>query len=425
MDEVRYGVVGLNGVGATHLREVQANPHARLTAVVDVDRAAVDRAKVAHGVAGFTDHTEMLAAGVVDAVSVAVPHHLHHPIGLDVLRAGVHLYLEKPFANRLSEADELLDAAVAGGLQLAVGHQYRAHRSSQLIKDVLDSGEIGTPTRALWMWGELRPEAYYRRDPWRNSFRDAGGGVLTNQASHDLDLACWLLGRPVQVSAMVANAFHDVDIDDIASASVLFDNGAMTTFQFTINHPRGHSVRQIQGDRGVVVMPEVQSLTHDQDETVLVGTYDRPLATLVRDLQGKDEQPAVTWTSRGFARPPTPSRPHRLVRKVLRRAGLAHRLPAPPPYPPPVDGFQVSLRCFIDAVRGRGEPLVTGRSARTTVELLNAIYLSAFERRTVDLPLDPAEYDDLFARLSDGRTRVPRIGAGRGTSSGQSVPSSP
>lgn len=409
MEKVRYGIIGINGVGQKHIMAAKANPNVELVAFADVDKAKVNHEATKHGVRGFTNYLDMLETGLVDAVSIAVPHYLHFPIGTDCLRGGIHVYMEKPFANRISEADTMLALAEKNNLQIVVGHQYRTHRSAQRIKQLLDSGTIGMPLRVLWSWGEFRPESYYRRDPWRNTFHGAGGGVLMNQTSHDLDLMCWMMGKPIQVSAMVGNQIHQVDIDDIACANILFENGAMASYQCTTNHPKAYSVRQIEGQQGIIVMPDVQSLTYDQDEEILVGTYEDPLFQMAEVLPGIAEQPTISWKSCGFKRPqPVRARPGILTRG-LRRLGVLKRPQRLPVVEKPVNGITVLLDSFVDAIRVGGEPLVTGRSARTTIELINAMYLSALRKKTVDLPLDPYEYDELFDELVKGKVSIPRL----------------
>ena len=131
MKKVRYGVIGIKGVGQKHIREAKANPQVELVALVDVDERAVTQAATEHRVRGFTDYVDMLATGTVDAVSIAVPHHLHYPIGLACLKAGVHIYMEKPFTNRVSEADTLLRVAEQNNVHILVGHQYRTQRSAK------------------------------------------------------------------------------------------------------------------------------------------------------------------------------------------------------------------------------------------------------------------------------------------------------
>lgn len=143
MKPIRYGIIGLKGIGRAHLRLVQRDPLLQMTAVADIDAEEVKARSNALGVPGYTDYRALLDADLVDAVTLALPHHLHVEIGLACLNAGLHVLLEKPLANRVSEADALLAAAKANGVKIAVGHQGRFHRSAQAIKSLIDLGIAG------------------------------------------------------------------------------------------------------------------------------------------------------------------------------------------------------------------------------------------------------------------------------------------
>ena len=377
MDSVRYGVIGIKGVGRIHIDLVREHENVELTALVDLDEAAVKAQSQELGVRAFTDYREMLDAGIVDAVSIGTPHHLHAIIGLDCLKAGVHVFTEKPLANRVSDADAMIETAKAGDLKLCVGHQYRTYRTPQTMKHLIDAGAIGNIMRVLWTWIAFRPESYYARDIWRQTWRQAGGGVLMNQTSHDLDLICWLIGKPVQVSAMIGNQLHQIEVEDMVCANVLFENGAFGSIQLTINQPIGYSIRQIAGDKGTLMIPDVQSLAGEQEDHILLGTYRDSLTKMVNQTEGIAGQPDISWQPVG---------------------------PRPEP-----GGHKGVMDSFIDAILNGGEPLVSGVSARPAVELINAIVLSAMRKKTVDLPVDRGEYDELFEALSSGSLQTPRF----------------
>ena len=376
MDSVRYGVIGIKGVGDKHVSLAREHEKVELTALVDVDEVYVNDQSEKLGVRGFTDYHEMLDAGIIDAVSIATPHHLHAIIGLECLNAGVHVFTEKPLANRVSDADAMIEAAKAQGLKLCVGHQYRTYRTPQTMKHLIDTGAIGNIMRCLWTWIEFRPESYYARDIWRQTWRHAGGGVLMNQTSHDLDLICWLIGAPVQVSAMIGNQFHQIEVEDVVCANVLFANGAFGSLQLTINQPRGYSIRQIAGDKGTLAIPDVQSLASDREDHILLGTYEDTLTTLVKGTTRIAGQPEIAWQPVELRDEPA--------------------------------GHEVLMDSFIDAILNGGEPLVNGEGALPAVELINAIVLSAMRKKTVDLPVDRGEYDELFEALSSGNAQIPR-----------------
>ncbi len=377
MDRVRYGVVGIKGVGGIHIRLAQEHENVELTALVDLDEAAVKAQSQELGVRAFTDYRALLDAGIVDAISIATPHHLHAIIGLECLKAGVHVFTEKPLANRVSDADAMIQAAQARDLKLCVGHQYRTYQTPQTMKHLIDTGAIGNIMRVLWTWIEFRPESYYARDIWRQTWRHAGGGVLMNQTSHDLDLICWLIGEPAQVSAMIGNQSHQMEVEDVVCANVLFANGAYGSIQLTINQPKGYSIRQIAGDKGTIAIPDVQSLASDNEDHILLGTYEDSLTKLVVQTTGIAGQPEISWKPVELRNEP--------------------------------GGHKVLMDSFIDTILNGGEPLVSGVRARPAVELINAIVLSALRKKTVDVPVDRGEYDELLEALGNGSLQIPRF----------------
>ncbi|MBK8128719.1 MAG: Gfo/Idh/MocA family oxidoreductase [bacterium] len=123
--KLRYAVIGIQGIGRYHVRTSQEQPQVELVALVDVDAATVRRQAAELGVQPFTDHRDLLAAGLVDAVSIATPHRHLAPIGPDCLAAGLHILVEKPFATRISDARTMNELAKQRGLQIGVAYQYR------------------------------------------------------------------------------------------------------------------------------------------------------------------------------------------------------------------------------------------------------------------------------------------------------------
>jgi|GEM_PF-154065 len=417
MRKIRCGIIGIKGVGRYHVDVLHHLVNTEITALVDQDAEFVQQKANELGVRAFTNYQDMLMADIVDAVTIATPHHLHMEIGLACLQAGVHVLMEKPLASRVSEADTLIAAANANNLKLGVLHQYRTHRSSKVLKQIIDSGKIGKIGRVLWSWAQFRPEKYYTRDRWRTTWKHAGGGILMNQVSHDLDLLCWLVGQPVQVSAMIANQLHHTQLEDITSANILFDNGAIATFQATINEPRSYSLRQIAGDKGVIIMQDVKSLTSDSDDHIMLGTYGDTTSSLSQNLPGDHDQPAISWETCHL--PPSPeydrTLPKRIARRfdkmILRKLSKSETILQRSEWlqwSDPV-GHYALIRDFIAAILSDKEPVVSGANALVTIELINAIILSAVRGKVVTLPLDRDEYDVLFDELSNEKTKVPRL----------------
>ena len=294
MNQLRTAVVGVKGVGRGHLQSIREHARTDLVAVADLDAAAARAAVGDTSARAYADFDALLASETdLDAVVLATPHHLHAPMALAALERGLHVYVEKPIATRISDADSLVATAAQAGRILAVGHQYRTYRGNLRLKQLVDSGAIGDVQRVVWQWLELRAEAYYTRDRWRCTWEHAGGGVLLNQASHDIDLICWLFGPPAEVTAVVGNRGHQHEVEDTAIATVRFHSGVIASLQFS-TWDRCLNYRQIAGERGSI-------LFQDERNANVPGAPD--LFRLVRYEHPSRGHDCWRRTARGTARP--------------------------------------------------------------------------------------------------------------------------
>ena len=393
---IRYGVIGIQGIGRHHIRWAQAHPNVRVVALADVDEAAVNEAARDIGAAPFSDYRTMLATSNLDAVAIATPHHLLADIGLACLQHNAHIFVEKPFAIRLSDADKLVLLAAERNKKIAVAYQYRTYAVNRKLKEMLDNGKVGTVQRVLWTWFGFRPNAYYERAEWRATWGGAGGGLIANQLAHDIDLLRYLFGEPRRVTAQLVNRLHDTPLDDALSAIIEFASGATVVVQASINQPQLGSMRQIVGDRGLLYLPQVHSLTRNRAEKIIFGRFTQPLSQAVKQLPGHHDQPAVR--QRTIRVNPRPS----IAWRVLRRAPLVRRFTRIKAR----SGHVALFESFIQSILTGSEPLVNGADARNTVQLCNALILSAFEQRTIELPVDAARFDTLLDDLAAGRQEI-------------------
>ena len=371
MTTLRTAVVGLKGMGRCHLEDLSAHPRAQLTAVCDLDADSANAAAQTHAAKAYTDYRDLLAKEPLDAIVFATPHHLHAPMALDALSAGVHTFVEKPIANRVSEADQMIALAQSKDLVLTVGHNYRTFPANVKLKQLLP--QLGPIHRILWQWLENRPESYYQRDIWRSTWRHAGGGVLMNQTSHDLDLICWLFGPPAEVTAMILNRGHQHEVEDTAIANIRFASGALANVQLsTVSHRLNY--RQIAGSNGTILLEDTINANVQVPETFRLGLYDRPVPQIIADASGATGQPQPDWQDIDCSDAQSP--------------GL--------------------LDSFVAACLDGSAPITDGQSARTTLELINAIILSGVRKKVVACPVDRGEYDELMDELISGNVKIHR-----------------
>jgi predicted dehydrogenase len=373
-DTLKFGVIGIKGRGGGLAKEAAAIEGVDVVAVADLDTAAAGEIADPLNATVHDDYQEMLAETALDVAVIATPHRFHAPMGLACLEAGLHTFLEKPIANTVSEADRLVEAAESRGLTFGIGHNYRTFPGNIAMKALVD--EIAPIHRVLWQWLDTRPETYYDRDVWRCTWADAGGGVLMNQTSHDLDLLCWMMGEPVEVSAMIGSWGHRAEIEDTAVANIRFASGAIANVQLGMCD-RALNYRQVSGDNGVIEFRDERNPNSVVPDSLRVGRYGLPMRSFIAKNDGVASRPDITWED---------------VRVEGERR-----------FPP-------ILPDFVSAIREGREPVTSGASARVTLELINAIVLASFTRETVRLPVDRDAYDALFSELSSGQTCVERWG---------------
>jgi predicted dehydrogenase len=196
---LRVGVVGVGVMGSNHARVFAEIAGVELVGIADPYPSHRDFVSRALSCAAYTDVTELLAAGV-DAVTIAAPTHLHHPIALECIRAGAHVLVEKPIASTVEEARDIIAAAKRAGVTLMVGHVERFNPAVEAIKDAIRGEDI--LSIAITRVGPFPP-------------RMSNVGVVIDLAVHDIDLIRWFTDSDItEVQPQLSNAV--ADREDIA-----------------------------------------------------------------------------------------------------------------------------------------------------------------------------------------------------------------
>jgi predicted dehydrogenase len=219
-------VVGAGSIGQRHLKNLRALGVQELLAC-DPDRQRLEALKELQ-VAGFTDFAESLAVGKPEIVLICTPPVFHVTQSIDALKIGAHVFIEKPLSNSLENVDRLVDEARERGRVVQVGYNLRFNPGIGKLKQLIDDSVIG---RVLWARLEVgqylpdwRPSQDYRTS--YSAMRELGGGIVLD-ASHEIDYAIWLLGKPMEVACMAGKVSQlEVDVEDCATLLLRFESGA-------------------------------------------------------------------------------------------------------------------------------------------------------------------------------------------------------
>ena len=253
MSAIRTLLVGGGRMGTAHLHGIARIPElAAVTAAVEPHEAHRDRLRRDHGIERLYDDLESaLEAEPVDAVFVCTPNHLHARYALTCLRSGRHVFVEKPLALTVADADAMVAAAEAGGLRLMSGQTLRFEPRLRQVKALLDSGRIG----------EVRHVLHRRMSPGRGGDEESwfarqaeSGGILPGIGSHSFDIILWWLGDRAVTAYAVVRALDphpDVDIEDEVSMVAVTRRGAILNVALSFHHPAGYEWT-VAGSEGVI-----------------------------------------------------------------------------------------------------------------------------------------------------------------------------
>ncbi|GFR37611.1 oxidoreductase [Insulibacter thermoxylanivorax] len=197
----------------------------------------------------------------IDLVSICTPTYTHAAIAAEMLRSGKHVLVEEPMAASLEECDAMITAAEESGKILSVVAQHRFRTPIMRLKSVLNSGMIGKVVHAqvdsLWWRGYCYYELW-----WRGAWEKEGGGSTLTHSSHHIDLLLWMMGKPLDVQAVMANTAHDnAEVEDLSITILRFPNGSLGQLTSSLVH-HGEAQRMIfQGTEACIAEPWQVSAT--------------------------------------------------------------------------------------------------------------------------------------------------------------------
>ena len=224
----KVGISGGGVIGRVHAKALDQVDSARLVAIAEPREDAGSSFAEEHGATWYTSLDEMLGGADIDVVIVATPSGLHPDQVIQVAQAGKHVITEKPMAITANGASSMIKACEDGGVRLAVIFQSRLSTDVVKVKRAIEKGLLGTPVLANGAMYWYRSQEYYAANGgWRGTWKFDGGGALMNQAIHTVDLLQWLMGGVDSIQAHTATLTHDIETEDVASASFRFANGAL------------------------------------------------------------------------------------------------------------------------------------------------------------------------------------------------------
>ena len=374
-EKVKLGIIGIGNQGSTYARRlVKENwvPEIEVAAIADINPARLDwaRENVSPDIAYFEDAIAMLDSGLIEACVISIPHYDHPRYAMECFRRGIHVMCEKPAGVYTQQVREMnAEAEKHPEVVFAMMFNQRTNCVYRKMRELVQSGKYGRVRRANWLitnW--YRSQYYYDSGDWRATWSGEGGGVLLNQCPHQLDLWQWILGMPKKVqSFMRYGQWHDIEVEDDVTTYMEYEDGHTGVFITSTGDPHGSNRFEVQMDGAQLVCE------HDR-------LYLMELDQLEQDWTKTNTQPFGSVPGKEIE---------------VETDGLNPQ-------------HQGVFAAFAGAIL-RGEPLVAGGAEGINgLTLSNAMHLSAFLGRPVEIPFDEKLYhDELMKRVAVSRRKAP------------------
>jgi len=255
MAETGFGIVGCGKVARKHAQALRAISGARLRAVHDIDPSRAAVFAESYGAKSYRELEDLLGGPAVNIVSICTPSGLHARLGVRVAQAGKHVLVEKPLALTTADCNAVTTAARAAGVKLAVVHPNRFLPNVAALKRAVETDAFGRLSHAAAVVRWHRPAVYYSSAPWRGT-RAMDGGVLFNQAIHNIDLLLWMMGEVTEVVGRTATRIRPMEAEDVAVAAIRFRNGALGVVEASVTvYPENlEETLAIFGESGTAVL---------------------------------------------------------------------------------------------------------------------------------------------------------------------------
>jgi len=326
-------LIGCGRVSENHLAAITSSPFSRLVAVCDIDPAKARAKGEKYQVPFYTDYHEMLHAHPeIKVINVATPTGYHARQVIDLARHGRHIIVEKPMALTVRDCDAMIHACAKNKCRLFIVKQNRFNPAVQVARRALEEGRFGKmvlgTVRVRW----CRTQQYYEQDNWHGTW-ELDGGVMSQQASHHLDLLQWFMGPIETMQCQTATRLMDIEVEDTAAALFRFTSGALGIFEATVaTRPENlEGSLSLMGEKG----------------SIIIGS---PAVNKILYYKFEESRPEDEKLIEKFSQ------------DVPNVYGCGHT-----PY----------MENVVDAIQNNGQALVEGPEGRKVVEILTALYESA------------------------------------------------
>ena len=342
-----FGIVGTGMIAHFHAKAIQAMAGGRVVACFNQNLEKANAFATEYGCTAYSTLDELLADQEVGVVTICTPSGAHRDPAIAAANAGKHVVVEKPLEITLQRCDDIIDACKKNGVKLCTIFPSRFSAANIALKDAIDAGRFGRLTLGDTFVKWWRTQEYYDGGGWRGTWALDGGGAFMNQAIHNVDLLCWLMGDVAEIAGFTSTLAHErIEVEDVGVACLKFTNGAIGVMEATTAAWPGLLKKtEIHGSKGTVIIEQDSILRWEfADEKAEDAEIRSRLGANSASSGGASDPKAISFV-----------------------------------------GHQMQLEDFVAAISTGQQPRVDGAEGRKSVEIILAIYEAARTGRSQKL----------------------------------------
>ncbi len=363
MTKVRYGIIGMGVQGMKYAKMIFSDRYEN-SCLGGITTTTKEKAEILKkefpDVDIFTDYKEMILSKKVDAIITTCPSQFHSEIAIFAIENGVHVLNEKPagiYSRQVSEINKVYENNKH--ISYGIVFNQRTNTIFNRIKEILETKELGDFRRINWIQNTwYRPQEYYDSGFWRAKYEHEGGGLILNQAQHTLDLIYFMTGLPKSLYAKTINGFNrKITTDNDVTVIFEYDNGATGSYVSSTHDMVGTDRLEIDLSKGKIVVDngECRILTFFDDEKNVNNNYSLSEFKAIKEIIINEE-------------------------KIYNENKE------------PDKQYDMIIENFSNNVINGEKLIATGVDGQYSVVMSDAVNLSSYLKREVDLPVDEEEY---------------------------------
>jgi UDP-N-acetyl-2-amino-2-deoxyglucuronate dehydrogenase len=253
--KIGIGIIGYGSISPFHVKSILELDNCELIAIQSSSEEKRRKISNELGILAFEDYKALISQDNIQLIIICTPSGFHLDLAIAAMDAGKHVVVEKPLEITVERCKKMISSSLKSGVSLSCIFQNRYGSDYLKVFEAIQSGELGKLLIGSASIKWKRDQAYYDATSWRGTIKGDGGAVLINQGIHTIDQLIHLMGKVKTVSGSIRTLTHDIEGEDVATATLEFENGALGIIEGSTSMYKAFPEKiEIHGEKGSIIL---------------------------------------------------------------------------------------------------------------------------------------------------------------------------